>query len=304
MKTPKKLKIALAFFLFVLLSTQLYRPDLYIDPPTANNDQVLFNKEVDAILEKACYDCHSNQTNLRWFDQITPANWFVADHVNRGRKGLNFSDWEEMTKPQQNAKLWESVNQIIQGAMPLKSYTLLHSQAKLSSADLEILKNYVKGLAPKQVIDTAKIKEVDPENLPVDINGIAYIPDYKNWTPISSTQRVDNGTMRIIYGNAIAINAIKEHQTNPWPNGTILAKVAWDQLLDRQGNISAGAFKQVEYMIKDDKKYNSTAGWGWARFKTPTLEPYGETAMFTTECVACHLPMKDNDFVFTSPIEH
>ena len=119
-----------------------------------------------------------------------------------------------------------------------------------------------------------------------------------------STERFDNGTMRIIYGNEIAVKAIKDHKTNPWPNGTIFAKVAWDQLIDSSGNITPGTFKQVEYMIKDTKRFASTKGWGWARFLSPKLEPYGKNAMFTTECINCHRPMKDNDFVFTSPIAH
>ena len=60
---------------------------------------------------------------------------------------------------------------------------------------------------------------------------------------------------------------------------------------------------QVEYMIKDQQKYKSTAGWGWARFKTPKLIPYGETPAFTNECMSCHRPMKNNDFVFTAPFK-
>jgi len=147
-------------------------------------------------------------------------------------------------------------------------------------------------------------KKTSGKNLPVSLNGITYIPDYKSWIPISSTDRFDNGTMRIIYGNEIAVKAIKDHKTNPWPNGTIFAKVAWDQLIDSTGNITPGAFKQVEYMIKDSKQFASTKGWGWARFLSTKLEPYGKSALFTTECINCHRPMKDKDFAFTSPIAH
>lgn len=317
MKKLKKLKISLAILLLVFLFIQIYRPNIPIEHHTGDTP-ILFSNQVDAILKKSCYDCHSNQTDLKWFDQITPVNFLIADHIKKGRSGLNFSDWNSISRPDQNAKLWEAVNQIIQGAMPLKSYTLLHSEAKLSVKDIQVLKDYLSSIAPKQIPDTAKANALDRQYkkwtvekpaaefkaLPVDINGITFIPDYKNWVPISSTQREDNGTMRIIFGNDIAIKAIKEHQTNPWPNGTILAKVAWDQLTDNRGNITPGVFKQVEYMIKDDHKYRSTAGWGWARFKTPKFEPYGKTPSFTTECINCHRPMENNDFVFTPPLEH
>jgi hypothetical protein len=68
--------------------------------------------------------------------------------------------------------------------------------------------------------------------------------------------------------------------------------------------VRPGAFKQVEYMLKDDQKYAATKGWGWARFKTDKLVPYGKDALFTTECIRCHQPMKNNDFVFTKPLSH
>jgi cytochrome c553 len=315
MRLNKKTKIVVALLLLVFLAAQFYRPAIAVEKPDEKR-LAHFSPDVDAILRRACFDCHSNQTALRWFDKITPANWLVADHIAKGRAVLNFSTWNDMAKPDRNAKLWEAVNQAIQGAMPLKSYALVHGAARLSVNDIQVLKNYVKELAPKQEADTAKEaalarqyahwveEKARPGTLPADVNGIAYIPEYKDWTPISTTQRVDNGTIRIIFGNEVAVKAIREHHTNPWPNGTIIAKVAWDQLTDEQGNITTGAFKQVEYMIKDDSKYKATAGWAWARFKTPALVPYGKTSTFTMECVNCHRPMKDNDFVFTAPIQH
>jgi hypothetical protein len=110
--------------------------------------------------------------------------------------------------------------------------------------------------------------------------------------------------MRVIYGNNIAIKAVKAGNINPWPNGTIFAKVAWDKLQGKDGNIRTGAFKQVEYMIKDDQKYATTKGWGFARFKTPELKPYGNTVLFANECINCHKPMANNDYVFTLPIKN
>lgn len=314
MKINKKIKISLVVLLLVFCGIQFWQP--VIDKENPNENQVnVFPKEVQTVLEKSCFDCHSNNPKLEWFDKISPASWLVADHIKNAKQGLNFSNWNEMTKAEQNFKLWESINHILAGAMPLKSYSLLHPEAKISETDLKILKEYISSLAPKLEKDSVKTKELEEQfknwvaqkdahnqtKLPVDINGIAFIPDYKNWAPISATQRLDNGTMRIILGNEIAQNAIREHKTNPWPDGSIIAKVAWDQLVDDDGNITTGAFKQVEYMIKDNQKYDATEGWGWARFRTPKLEPYGKEKIFTNECIGCHRPMKDNDFVFTNP---
>lgn len=272
---------------------------------------------VKAIIKRACYDCHSNETNLRWYDKPAPIYWQVAKDVKEGREGLNFSTWQQLEPAIQKSKIWEAVNQVIAGSMPFKSYTLVHPQTKLSKEDIAVLKAYVWAMAVKNKPgDTTKNKDLDKQlkerqfsqpghqKLPTVLNGIAYIPDYKNWQAISTTDRLDNGSLRVIFGNAIAVKAIKDNNIRPWPDGTVFAKVGWDQLEDKEGNVTTGAFKQVEYMIKDHEKYASTKGWGFARFKTPKLIPYGKTILFANECVNCHRPQKDEDYVFTLPIKH
>jgi hypothetical protein len=303
--------IAVLAIFFAIAQTK--RPGIE-NPPVTGDFEAPQN--VKAIIKRACYDCHSNETNLRWYDKIAPVSWQVAEHVRKGRELLNFSEWNNLPSADQKAKLWECLNQINAGAMPVKDYKMVHPATNISAADLNVLKDYLMSMTGNKPDDTAKLNVLNkqvalltnntvaaPINLPKALNGIEFIPDYKNWQPISATNRFDNGTMRIIFGNDVAIEAIKNHQINPWPNGTIFAKVAWDAVADTQGNINTGAFKQVEYMIKDKAKYASTHGWGFARFKTPKLIPYGKTVMFTSECINCHQPMSDNDFVFTQPIK-
>jgi Haem-binding domain/Cytochrome P460 len=266
------------------------------------------------ILRHSCYNCHSNETKLSWYDKIVPVYWQVRDHIVEGRKGLNFSEWDRLSPVDGNAKLWEAVNQVVAGAMPLSEYTLVHRSAKISAADLQLLKDYVQNLPVLGPTDSAKTESLNNQyrqsgsfgrfgNLPTALNGISFIPDYKNWQPVGSTDRYDNGTLRVIVGNDIAIAAIAAHNTNPWPEGTIFGKITWDALKDSMGNLKTGPFKQIEYMIRDSKKYSSTLGWGFARFKTPAMVPYGKTALFASECVGCHRPMKANDFVFTIPLQ-
>ncbi|MBS7565374.1 heme-binding domain-containing protein [Mucilaginibacter sp. Bleaf8] len=295
----------------ILICLQFIRPK--VDNPPVTGD-LQAPEQVKAILVRACYDCHSNQTNLRWYDKIQPVYWQVANHVREGRKGLNFSNWDKLAPADRKGKLWEAINQLEEGAMPIKSYTFVHSNAKVSKQDLAVLKNYLAGMVHDMPNDTSKIHALDKQlqakaaqerqKLPESPNGITYLPDYKSWQVISTSDRFDNETMRVIYGNEIAVKAVKEHHINPWPNGTILAKSAWDKIEDTNGNVTTGAFKQVEFMIKDNEKYKSTKGWGFARFKTPKLTPYGKDAMFTTECINCHKPMHENDFVFTFPIKN
>ncbi|KAA2241914.1 cytochrome P460 [Chitinophaga agrisoli] len=311
-RPSKRGLLILGLLLLCFICMQFIRPELPRQPVTGD---LQAPAEVKTLLQRACYDCHSNQTQLRWYDQLAPAYWRVAEHIKDGRKALNFSNWDSLTTVQQKGKLFECFSQIENGAMPLSDYAFVHREARLSKEDINTLKNYLGSMIHLPVADSAKLAAVNEQvqgfkgsarhisNVQPALNGIAYIPDYKNWQVVSTTDRIDNNTLRVIYGNDIAIKAIQEGHINPWPNGTIFAKVAWDQLQDADGNVHSGAFKQIEYMIKDDKKYASTGGWGWARWLTPQLKPYGKSITFSTECINCHRPMKDNDLVFTMPVK-
>jgi hypothetical protein len=109
--------------------------------------------------------------------------------------------------------------------------------------------------------------------------------------------------MRVILGNDVAIRAIAENHINPWPDGAIFAKVAWSQQPDGNGLVRTGAFQQVEFMIRDSKKYAATTGWGWGRWRGTDLKPYGQNAKFTDECISCHAPVRSNDNVYTTPLK-
>ena len=307
----KKISTISLSVLLLFIAIQFLRPK-FSNPPITSDIQA--PAEVKLILRRSCYNCHSNESALSWFDKIVPVYWQVKDHITEGRKGLNFSEWDSLSPGDRNAKLWEAVNQVIAGAMPLAEYTLVHPSAKISSLDLQVLKNYVENLIVVQATDSMKTATLNDqfrqavrfgklESLPTALNGIGYIPDYKNWQFVGLSDRFDNGTLRVIVGNDIAVRAIRENNTNPWPNGSILGKITWDALRDSACNLQTGAFKQIEYMIRDRKKYSSTLGWGFARFKTPDMIPYGKTALFTSECVNCHRPMGKNDYVFTIPIK-
>jgi hypothetical protein len=134
-------------------------------------------------------------------------------------------------------------------------------------------------------------------------NGIVMPEGYKGWDLISSSHRSDNDTMRVILGNSIAVVAARAGKTNPWPEGSILAKIVWKNKKHERWPTATvpGEFVHAEFMIKDSKTYASTGGWGFARWKGMEQKPYGKDADFVQECFGCHTPMKDNDYVFTHP---
>ena len=139
---------------------------------------------------------------------------------------------------------------------------------------------------------------------PVAPNGIAIYPDYMSWKVVAPSYRADKGHIRVITGNEIAVAALRAGK-NPLPDGSVLAKVAWKA--EKHPNFPVatvpGAFAQVEFMVKDAKKYKDTGGWGFARFVGNELKPYGKDASFVSECFGCHIPVANNDYLFTKMVK-
>lgn len=161
----------------------------------------------------------------------------------------------------------------------------------------------------KRLMLLIAISIISPElipaaNVPVAPNGIAYYPDYMTWKFIAPSYREDKGHIRIITGNEIAIAALQADK-NPLPDGSVLAKVAWKAEKHPSFPVATvpGAFVQVEFMVKDAKKYKETGGWGFARFVGNELKPYGKDAGFVNECFQCHTPVANNDYLFTKIVK-
>ncbi len=308
-KPPLRSSVTFLIILGVLfLGMQFLRPEL-TNPPVKADLQA--PPEVKQILRNSCYNCHSNETRLPWYDKVVPAYWIVTSDVTTARQHLNFSELGSLPPAAQKAKLYEAVNQIQLGAMPLPAYTKVHPEATVTEAQLKVLRDYLAPASLTTPAETATANEQYGKWLPngtnltqthLSPNGVPFLPDYKNWKAISSTDRFDNHTMREILGNDIAIKAIAENHINPWPDGTVLAKVTWFQQPDDKGFVHAGAFQQVELMERDSRKYAATGNWGYGRWRGTELKPYGNDAKFDAECVGCHTPVKKNDYVYTMPI--
>ena len=82
------------------------------------------------LAQRACFDCHSNETTWPWYGYIAPVSWRLADHINEGRAVLNFSTWD-----QPNTDLDEVVENIEENEMPLSDFLLMHPEAKLTAAE-------------------------------------------------------------------------------------------------------------------------------------------------------------------------
>jgi hypothetical protein len=302
MKTFLKLAIIGVSALAVL---QLVRPCIPSGPMTA---EIQAPPRVRSVLEKDCYSCHSNERRLAWFDEIVPAYWLVRHDVLTAREHLNFSTLGAKPAAAQRAALYEAVNMIQLGAMPLPQFTKLHPEAKATPEDLAELKAY---LAPWSAIGSVAAPRLDGADaavrtnlavVPAEFNGVPFESGFDSWKPISFTDRGDNNTFRAILGNEIAVKAAESGNISPWPNEARFAKIAWQQAADEDGLVYPGRFVQVEFMVKDAQLYRKTDGWGWGRWRGLELKPYGTDSRFVTECTGCHEPVRGDDFVYTLPI--
>jgi hypothetical protein len=87
---------------------------------------------VFATLRRSCADCHSEATRFRWYSYVWPISTWTTRHVAEGRLHLNFSRWAEYSKWRKERSLSEIANQVEDGDMPLRQYTWMHPEAKLT----------------------------------------------------------------------------------------------------------------------------------------------------------------------------
>lgn len=98
--------------------------------------------QIKEILKTSCYDCHSNETKYEWYHKVAPASWLVARDVKKGRDELNFSEWGNMSnsdKRKMREEIWEEVEE---GEMPMKIYTVMHKDAVLSHDQKEAIQTW------------------------------------------------------------------------------------------------------------------------------------------------------------------
>lgn len=111
------------------------------------------------IIRTSCYNCHSNESVYPWYSNIAPVSWYLKNHINDGRKHLNFSTFATYDAKRQMRKLDESIDEVNKGDMPLESYTIIHQDARLTDAQKKELTEYF-----KQVKTDIEIKNSLPAN--------------------------------------------------------------------------------------------------------------------------------------------
>ena len=98
--------------------------------------------DVQAVLDKACMDCHSNNTRYPWYSKIQPVDWWLTNHINDGKKGLNFDEFTNKSLRFQYNRLGDVIDLVKKNEMPLNSYTWIHKDAILTDAEKNSLINW------------------------------------------------------------------------------------------------------------------------------------------------------------------
>ncbi|MDB5247342.1 MAG: cytochrome [Segetibacter sp.] len=146
MKIFKRVLLAL---LVVLIVIQFVQPAKNISKARSPHDIAFLYHEpsnVRSILDKACNDCHSNNTRYPWYNNIQPVAWWLNDHVEEGKRELNFNEFGAYRLSKQYHKLEEVVDKVKKSEMPLSSYTIIHTDAKLTDVEIASLTEWANSI--------------------------------------------------------------------------------------------------------------------------------------------------------------
>ena len=124
---------------------QFIRPEKNISSESINDISTVMDvpENVQEIIKTSCADCHSNTTKYPWYSEIAPVSWYLASHVNDGKKHLNFSEWASYNKNQKEHIIKDLKKELKSKEMPLNSYLWIHKEAVVSPEQYKILLDWV-----------------------------------------------------------------------------------------------------------------------------------------------------------------
>ena len=141
----KIILIILILLLIIFAGAQLFQPEK--NEGDRNTEMDIFqtavtNDPIKALFTTSCYDCHSNNTNYPWYSKVSPISWYLYDHVKVGKEALNFSEWGTYTNNEKISQLVDIGETVSDGEMPLKSFLIIHKEAKLSEEEIQKILNW------------------------------------------------------------------------------------------------------------------------------------------------------------------
>jgi hypothetical protein len=148
----KKVKIILSALILLFMVIQFIPSGIPVNKPEDERSiskSTIVTGPVLEQLRKSCFDCHSDQVRLPWYEKLAPASWLLSDHINKGKASLNFSEWEDYSKREKIGLLEEIRDEVESGNMPLKSYLLIHREARLNPEIISFLSKWTEESSAK-----------------------------------------------------------------------------------------------------------------------------------------------------------
>ena len=143
MRRGRIIAVAVVGLAAAALGLMQLKPVARINPPITGDIEA--PPRIEATLRRSCYDCHSNETHWRWYSAIAPVSWIVANHVELGRKEINFSGWNSYYPATRRRKLEWMGRALHEEIMPPLSYRIIHPDSQLSDQDRAALEQWING---------------------------------------------------------------------------------------------------------------------------------------------------------------
>ncbi|UCH25721.1 MAG: heme-binding domain-containing protein [Trueperaceae bacterium] len=151
------LGIALALLVLIQLVPS---PGIKTNPPITA-EPTWDSPQTHLLAERACFDCHSNETAWPWYTNVAPVSWLIARDVLGGREALNFSTWGNGETEGGE----ESAETLFDGTMPLRSYLITHPDARLSASEKQQLaQGLLASLGGKEGYSSSEVSRQNDED--------------------------------------------------------------------------------------------------------------------------------------------
>ena len=160
MKIVKRLLIVIIALVVVLQFVRPPRNTTEVDPAADINAKFNVPQDIRDMLRTSCYDCHSNSTRYPWYANVQPIGWWLNSHIQEARRELNFSEFSSYRVRRQFIKLQQIGEQVGEEEMPLPSYLILHTDARLGKEQRDkivawanSLRETMKGMYPPDSLE-------------------------------------------------------------------------------------------------------------------------------------------------------
>lgn len=142
-----RIKKILIVLLLVLVIIQFIKPEKNLSAASSPNDIFTHYQTPDStkqLIKTVCYDCHSNNTVYPWYSEVQPVAWWLNNHIKEAKSEINFSEFATFAPKKADHKMEEVMEEVKEEEMPLKSYSIIHKNARLTDAQRLTIINWTK----------------------------------------------------------------------------------------------------------------------------------------------------------------